>query len=94
MNEEPHTHNVRLSRSYAYIDEGGWTVEYGDTTAHVWSWFWNRFAKKPPSARAVRVATRRAIRKHNRGSRTAGSNAVDRRALQTVAEQAAAKETW
>jgi hypothetical protein len=94
MNEEPHTHTVELRRSFMYIDEGGWLIHYGDTEAHVWSWIWNRLLKKPPSPRAVRAATRRVIRKHNRGSRNAGTHAVERSSLQAVAEQVADKETW
>jgi len=94
VNDRPHTHNVRLRRSYAYIDEGGWYIEYGDSKAHVWSWIWNRLAKKPPGVQAVKIATRRAIRKHNRGSVNAGSNEVRRNTLQTVAEEVAGREVW
>ena len=94
MNDSPHTHNVRLRRTWFFNDSGGWQVEYGDTEAHVFSWFWNRLANKPPSARAVRAATRRAIRKHNRGSVVAGGNVVQRRTLQAAAEQAAAEVVW
>ena len=94
MNDLPHTHNVRLRRTWSHIDEGGWLIEYGDTEAHVWSWFWNRMANKVPSPRAVKAATRRAIRKHNRGSQHAGSNEIERRTLQDLAEEVASKGVW
>lgn len=94
MNKEPHVHEVKIRRVYQTLpwDRGGsLSVVYGDTTVEIpishdrtpWNWL-------------IRRTVRKAIRRHDRGSRKAGSKRAE---IEAIAREMtptiqAAKEGW
>jgi hypothetical protein len=71
MNAEPHTHRVVIRQQWEFNHTGSWYVEYGDTK--VWAGFgwWVSLLNEERQRRLFARATRKAIRKHDRGTREA-----------------------
>lgn len=88
MNSQPHTHQPRLERlrDYSSTDwDNPWMLTYGDTRVRVCS------GLRTPGPALVRRKTRKAIKRHDVGSRAAGLqrnrlNEARRAALDVVSE--------
>lgn len=68
MNDQPHTHNVKVATKYS--KDGPLMVTYGDTKVYVnrgQGWFW---CDRTPKVTDRQI--RHAIRRHDRGSVKAG----------------------
>lgn len=64
MNSEPHIHPIQVREEYnTFFPGDGLRIRYGDTEVKVWRWF-----KIQPSLWRLRLAVKRAVRKHDRGS--------------------------
>lgn len=98
MNAQPHTHVPKVRRTYEYSFQesvGRWFVEYGDSRAHLAaSWRDPREWGEKRLARKVANATRRAIRKHDRGSVVAGDKAETLKRAQSVAAEQVKTSEW
>ena len=73
MNGKPHTHQVQVLTKDGHYDIPYYKIKYGDTTTHAWR-------RLPFRKFRLERAVKRAIRRHDRGSRrahTVASNAWD-----------------
>jgi hypothetical protein len=64
VNTTPHTHRIEITHEQG-SELDYWRVSYGDTTIHCYKWM-------PFRKFRLTAATRRAIRRHDRGTQRAG----------------------
>lgn len=65
MDAKPHTHQIRIDRYYPSLQQGHYEVHYGDTLVKV--------HQGPFLEWRIRRGVKRAIRKHDEGSISAGA---------------------
>lgn len=71
-NGKPHIHTATMERKYASINSGPYVITYGDQKEAVrpwWCLFGPCLGDHTPTKRRVNRAIKRAIRKHDKGSR-------------------------
>ena len=90
MNGKPHTHQVRITREFG--STGCVLVEYGDTKVKTLHGPFELFTNHP-SDRRIEKAIRRAIRKHDEGSRKAEDDQARLQRLASVVQGVPAG-TW